>query len=620
MKRFLHIFVCLCISLQVLAQQKEPLLLSWGTTEVSDSLKKTNPERLAYPTALEDEVPVIFCDGELEEIGLFSVSATRKVAFSPGNLQYTTLGTHVCADGTTQPGTWRFAPNQWEFVGDDNTNISESYEGWIDLFGWGTSGWSGSGTTQYQPWSQSTDNNLWKTSYSSMSGAYKYCDWGQYNAINNVRQTDSAGTWYTLSNAEWKYLFESRPNAAQLYGRGRVVGVTGMILLPDEWQLPDGLSFRSGSGTTWEDNTYTIRQWRAMEANGAVFLPAAGYRNTFDHNSLIPAMGCYHSATGGTNYWAGISSTYVCFSNTLQQLGQNDGRRYTGFSVRLVKLKERLVAFPVGGGRYVRFAPGNLQYSTEGTHLCADGTTQPGTWRFAEHQWDFVGDDENGNVFDSNGQKCNNNLRGENYTGWIDQYSWGTSGYNGKTPWLTSNNNADFVWGLVNGAAVHGDIDTTYYDWGAYNQIGDDAPGTWRTITKAQFDYLTRSNSLQGLATVNGVEGHVFLPDEWELPDGLSWTGLPKTYDVNVYTLEEWERMEANGAVFFPKTQNFAPTNPDIYIYGFYWTATGATGANNNPVTTSAVDIFFSPYYYNINRNNFFRTSKCCVRLIQYVK
>ena len=172
----------------------------------------------------------------------------------------------------------------------------------------------------------------------------------------------------------------------------------------------------------------------------------------------------------------------------------------------------------------------------------------------------------------------------------------------------------------MNGEAVHGDIDTTWYDWGAYNQIGNDPPGTWRTITKAQFDVLTRSNSLQGLATVNGVEGHVLLPDEWILPDGLSWTGLPQDYDVNVYTLEEWERMEANGAVFFPKTKNFAPTDPDLLIYGFYWTATGATGANNNPVTTSAVDIFFSPFYYNINRNNTYRTSKSCVRLIQYVK
>ena len=615
MKHFQHIFFCFCISLQVLAQPKEPLLLTWSTTEVPDSLKKTNPERLAYPTALADEVPLIYCDGDLEEIGLFSVSATRKVAFSPGNLQWTSLGTHRCADGTIHPGTWRFAPNQWEFIGQDNYNISETYTGWIDLFGWATSDWPGSGVSAYHPYSKMYTDGAWRSANTGMSGDYKYCDWGQYNDIKNVWSTDSAGTWYTLSRSEWEYLFTGRMNAEEHYGRGRVAGITGMILLPDEWELPDGLTFVSGASTSWDDNSYTIREWRQMEGNGAVFLPLAGVRG------ITIGQGVYRSSTGTSSYGS-TSSTAWClsFDETHVKDASYSNARMFGYSVRLVKIKERLVAFPVGGGRYVRFAPGNLQYSAEGTHLCADGTTQPGTWRFAEHQWDFVGDTENGNVFDSNGQKCNNNLRGADYTGWIDQFSWGTSGYNGKTPWLTSNNNADFVWGLVNGELVHGDIDTTYYDWGAYNQIGDDPPGTWRTITKAQFDVLTRSNSLQGLATVNGVEGHVLLPDEWILPEGLNWTGLPQDYDVNVYTLEEWQRMEANGAVFFPKTFQFAPTNPNLDIFGYYWTATGAMGGNNNPVPTSATHIFFSPYYYNINRNNTYRTSKSCVRLIQYVK
>ena len=40
----------------------------------------------------------------------FSISATKKVYFSHGNLQYNAmLGTHECVDGTTKKGTWRFA-------------------------------------------------------------------------------------------------------------------------------------------------------------------------------------------------------------------------------------------------------------------------------------------------------------------------------------------------------------------------------------------------------------------------------------------------------------------------------------------------------------------------------
>ena len=79
--------------------------------------------------------------------GVFSVSDTKQVQFSQGNLQY-----------QASTNTWRFAENQWDYVGtqipdqyghaggtvigSDNSNISQTYSGWIDLFGWGTSGWN----------------------------------------------------------------------------------------------------------------------------------------------------------------------------------------------------------------------------------------------------------------------------------------------------------------------------------------------------------------------------------------------------------------------------------------------------------------------------------------------
>ncbi|MBR0072882.1 MAG: T9SS type A sorting domain-containing protein, partial [Bacteroidales bacterium] len=76
----------------------------------------------------------------------FSVSANTQVIFSPGNLQWSatdggfTSTTHLTADSTAE-GTWRFAPNQWDTIGAGNSNISPFCSGWIDLFGWGTSGW-----------------------------------------------------------------------------------------------------------------------------------------------------------------------------------------------------------------------------------------------------------------------------------------------------------------------------------------------------------------------------------------------------------------------------------------------------------------------------------------------
>lgn len=64
-------------------------------------------------------------DGVLS--GKFSVSASQKVHFSQGNLQY-----------KASTNTWRFAAEQYHCVGSNNANISPSYNGWIDLFGWGT--------------------------------------------------------------------------------------------------------------------------------------------------------------------------------------------------------------------------------------------------------------------------------------------------------------------------------------------------------------------------------------------------------------------------------------------------------------------------------------------------
>ena len=78
----------------------------------------------------------------------FSVAVGTFVYFSPGNLQWSAKNggsyatTHNVAGGGTAAGTWRFAPNHWDIIGADNSNISSSYSGWIDLFGWGTSGYN----------------------------------------------------------------------------------------------------------------------------------------------------------------------------------------------------------------------------------------------------------------------------------------------------------------------------------------------------------------------------------------------------------------------------------------------------------------------------------------------
>lgn len=230
--------------------------------------------------------------------GVFSISSTTQVYFSQGNLQYR---------ASTQ--TWQFAANQYDIIGSANQNISSSYSGWIDLFGWGTGS---------NPTNSSTSNSSYST----------FTDWGN-NAISNGG--NQGGLWRTLTKDEWSYLLSGRPNAASLVGKATVNGVTGLVFLPDNWTLPSGCSFTSGTSNAFTANTYTTSQWSAMESAGAVFLPAAGYRfGTSVYN--VGSNGYYWSSTAHDSDYA----WYLYFGGS--DASMIGSRRYYGLSVRLVRV------------------------------------------------------------------------------------------------------------------------------------------------------------------------------------------------------------------------------------------------------------------------------------------
>ena len=280
-------------------------------------------------------------------IGKFSVSATQQVTFSPGNLQFNAAqGTHQCIDGTTKQGTWRFAENQWDIVGKANMNSSSTYDGWIDLFGFGTSGWE-SGVNAFQPWSTSTNSEDYYpggSSSNNLTDNYVNADWGVYNQIGD----DAPGTWRIVTRDEWVYLFHGRANAENLFGLGTVNGVQGTIILPDGWQAPAGVTFVASKdkGLSWNGSFYynsaednyshnafvsgPSGTWDAMAASGAVFLPASGYRS----GSSVGNAG----TNGG--YWS--STAYDSRDAYDMDFGsdhlnpQYDDYRHAGRSVRLV--------------------------------------------------------------------------------------------------------------------------------------------------------------------------------------------------------------------------------------------------------------------------------------------
>ena len=171
----------------------------------------------------------------------------------------------------------------------------------------------------------------------NLTGSYANADWAVYNAISNGG--NQPGVWRTLTGAEWFYLL-NRDNDSKR-GAGSVNGVGGMILLPDDWDLPEGCNFDaafSDAQNVWGPNNYTLAQWAKMEAAGAVFLPAAGYRGVQSSNPYMMYVGSrgYYWSTTRWNDNSAMNYLYFSYKDydgeNLSQSNFNNG-----LSVRPVK-------------------------------------------------------------------------------------------------------------------------------------------------------------------------------------------------------------------------------------------------------------------------------------------
>lgn len=283
---------------------------------------------------------------------LFSISSTQQVFFSQGNLQY-----------QASSNTWRFAERQYDYVGGSienwsgtteygnvyqngvkcsNNEISPSYNGWIDLFGWATSGWDNN-NHYYHPYDYESTGwtvdgygyGYWDGEYAnySMTGDQANCDWGIYNAISNGG--NQAGIWRTLSDWEWYYVLAERENATYKRSIATVDGTHGTVLLPDAWIQPSGVEFFPNAAN-YEINDYDATEWNQLENAGAVFFPHAGQRY-FSDGQIVYYRDYY-------NYWSSShygSSSYSsndrAWCADLNGFGDNAYDRPTGFPVRLVQ-------------------------------------------------------------------------------------------------------------------------------------------------------------------------------------------------------------------------------------------------------------------------------------------
>ena len=176
----------------------------------------------------------------------------------------------------------------------------------------------------------------------NLTGSSAQYDWGVHNSINNA-----TGQWRMLTcgdSGEWYYIFNTRSAstvngvANARYAKAEVANVQGVILFPDSYTHPSGVAQPVGINETgnagWNGNDYSVSDFALMQAAGAVFLPAAGYRNGngVDGMGSIGSYGNYWSASCSGSH----SAYFVVFLGANLIISDNVVYRYRGHSVRLV--------------------------------------------------------------------------------------------------------------------------------------------------------------------------------------------------------------------------------------------------------------------------------------------
>ena len=339
------------------------------------------------------------------------------------------------------------------------------------------------------------------------------------------------------------------------------------------------------------DNALFGLQLKGSDALGKIVLtnPATSKNYTLGCTgvTLSNAATLFYIVVPAGEWANGFTVDVYADDNTtiLKTLTKNSSAIFSATSATVMPEQEVVVvySFSVSATKQVLFAPGNLQYTQSTT-----------TWSFAENQYDYIGD---------------NNLSGSELADKIDLFGWSGSDYNNFGV-STSNTINDYFGSFV--------------DWGS-KQIGSDASNTWRTLTNDEWEYLlntrTNASSLKGVAQVNGVNGLVFLPDNWRCPAGVTFKygfhssdGAEYYAAYQTFTADQWSKLEDAGAVFLPAAGR-RYSNWGVYDtqLGKYWSATEYANGFGS-YTNAGYLIFESNEAKMVNDG---RASGCSVRLVK---
>ena len=277
-----------------------------GSTGVTIETNKIQP--LSFASSLHFAI-----QGALP--GLFSVAEGKQVVFSKGNLYW---------DGSA----FRFEENQYSSATSwDASHVSHFF-------------WSDTPSVAYAE--SYNDGTLSETNALFTNGP---SDSGIANP--GFTANGQTGVWRALMitnidlDNEWNYLLYRRSASTvggtfdARFAKATVAGVAGLIVLPDSYTHPSGVTALCGindAKAAFLANQYEAAAWTKMEEAGAVFLPV-GDR---DGTSIIDLTN--DSSTGGY-YWSSrcdLDKAYCLYFTGDQVTAITSLERKYGFSIRLV--------------------------------------------------------------------------------------------------------------------------------------------------------------------------------------------------------------------------------------------------------------------------------------------
>ena len=623
--------------------------------------KSMNSNPVSFVFGAEAEEPIVIPAGAIN--GKFTINSNGdQVYFSQGNLQY-----------KASTNTWRFAESQWDYVGDagagtvfengikcNNVLCSPTYDGWIDLFAWGTSGYD-HGAVCYQPWSTSSTHTdyyaygLWNANLYDQTGI---ADWG-YNPISNGGNQENQ--WRTPTNNEVEYLLFTRVTTSGIrFVRAVVNGVFGVVILPDNWDSSIyGFVSYNSIGANNNENTISISDWETiLEPNGAVFLPGAGRRDY--QNGWVDNAGYI------CNYWSSTyyndESAYCVDWYLFGAILPGAFPRGSGRSVRLVHAIQSdtscsieavpnpvesgtvtgagnysagqnctVTATPNEGYSFVNWTENGVVVSEEATYsfivtgnrnLVANFILQGGAPIGAINGL-FTINAEGDQVYFSQGNlqyigsaatpywkfadhqwDCIGYAQiGSSQTIDRDLFGWGTSGYSHGAicyqPWSTSENYYEY---FAYGSGLFNLNDQTgQADWG-YNAIinGGNQESQWRTLTNDEWIYLIDTRN-----TDSGIR--------WALAIVNGCGGailLPDNWDASTYYLND-----VNGGSFYSNAIssevwiNVFEPNGAVFLPGNAGTRFGTEWADGGGYWSSTYSNGIGVYYSHIDGEHFYSSN-----------